>query len=126
MLVDNLFNLPPILRRQVEAKGLLHVKIIPVEPILTFRATFTAMDMDRFVSFICVKEKPPAHYKQYGWHTGLNNFFGSAFIQNIPFFEKMFQIRAAVRDGVERVEAAMRDERARTGKRILGRRAVLD
>jgi putative transposase len=35
-------------------------------------------------------------------------------------------IIAAVRDGVERIEHEMREERAKTGKRILGRRAVLD
>ena len=36
------------------------------------------------------------------------------------------EVIAAVRDGVERVEQEMRDERAKTGKRVLGRRAALE
>ena len=36
------------------------------------------------------------------------------------------EVVAAVRDGVECVETAMAQERARTGRRVLGRRAVLD
>jgi REP element-mobilizing transposase RayT len=35
------------------------------------------------------------------------------------------EIIAAVRDGVERIEEEMRQERARSGKRVIGRRAVL-
>jgi hypothetical protein len=61
-------DLTPIFRRQVETKRLLNVKIIPVEPIFTFCIAFSTVNMNRFISFICIEEKSPSHYKQYGWH----------------------------------------------------------
>jgi hypothetical protein len=60
MLVDYFPYLSPVLRRQTEAEGFVQTEIVSVEPILAFQVAFSAVHMNRFVSLVCVEEKPPS------------------------------------------------------------------
>jgi len=40
--------------------GFLNIEIVLVNPIFTLHITFSAMYMDRLISFIRIEEKPPA------------------------------------------------------------------
>jgi hypothetical protein len=68
MLGNNLPNPPIILGSHVAGKRFSNCMVAQIKPELAFHFRLTGMDVDRFVAFMCVKEKSPAMQSQYCGH----------------------------------------------------------
>jgi hypothetical protein len=57
MLIDDLSDLPSIVRGEIVGKRLLDIEALGIEPVFAFHLPFSAMDMDRLVPLVGL-EKP--------------------------------------------------------------------
>jgi hypothetical protein len=60
MLEDYSFDFSLVLTGHSVAKGLRHIKVLSVEPVLTFFLGFSTVNMDRFVRFVSIEKEAPA------------------------------------------------------------------
>jgi len=52
VIINDLSDLPFILRGHIIREIFLNIKMIPVQPILALHISFSAMNVDRFIPFV--------------------------------------------------------------------------
>jgi len=53
----------------IETIRFLQIERLSIQPVLALLLALSTMDMDGFISFVCIKEKTPSKNQQNGGHT---------------------------------------------------------
>ena len=104
VFIQYLFDNSFVIIVQIIRKSFLNIKIISIQPILTFLICFLTVYMNRFITFVCIKEKfPPIDVKNcwhYFTHIKLNyTEIVISFLKSVKYYVWFIDIPSAICPG---------------------------